>query len=324
MLWWKPYYANSAMAARGLRDLAVVWPALAGDSTAARTWRQRADTLARQVEHSVRANVRHDLKPPYIGPLPGVTLTFRESLAKEVPSEQQWPHRAYAELLQADVLPDDLAHLVINCMRGHGATSIGVVANVAPVTPDGRDMLGFISYGYAQQLLRLERIDEYLLFLYAHRHHAHTPGSWTAGEVSDINGGMPLFCMPAQLTIPLLLRWMLVFEDSDGGTLYLGRAIPRAWMRSRKPIGIHAAPTRWGRTGFELCASENGTIEAVVNLPDREMPPSVWLSLRIAEGKALASVQLNGATVEQANLRGEAVKLQGMAGQRVHVVARVA
>ncbi|NEL42558.1 MAG: Tat pathway signal protein, partial [Xanthomonas perforans] len=86
-------------------------------------------------------------------------------------------------------------------------------------------LLGFISYGYAQQLLRLDRIEEYLLFVYAHRYQVHTRGSWTAGEVSGITGGMPLFCIPAQMTIPLLLRWMLVSDDSAGEQLFLARAL---------------------------------------------------------------------------------------------------
>jgi len=325
MLWWKPYYANSAMAARGLRDIAQAWPQMANDGgTQAQRWRQCSDMLAQQMEYTLRANVRHDLKPPYVGPLPGTTLTFRQSLAKEKPSEQQWPHRAYSELLQADVLADDLANLVIDCMRGHGATSIGIVANVAPVTPDSRDILGFISYGYAQQLLRLDRIDEYLLFLYAHRYHAHTPGSWTAGEVADISGGMPLFCMPAQLTIPLLLRWMLVFEDSAGETLYLGRAIPRAWLGSAQPIGIADAPTRWGRTGFQLRTTRQGVIEGSVTLPDRDAPAATWLSLRVPANKALIAVQVDGVTVDAADVRGEMLRLHGSAGQRIDVLAHFA
>lgn len=324
-LWWKPYYANSAMAARGLHDLANVWPILvAGGTKDAHEWKRRADSLREQTVRTLRANIRHDLKPPYVGPLPGVKLTFRESLGKENPSEQQWPHRAYAELLQADVLPDDLAHLVIDCMRGHGATSIGVVANIGPVSKDGRDILGFISYGYAQQLLRLGRIDEYLLFLYAHRHHAHTPGSWTAGEVSDISGGMPLFCMPAQMTIPLLLRWAMVFDDSAGETLYLGRAIPRAWMASGKPVGIERAPTRWGKVSFHLQTTNNNGIEGELTLPDRSSPKDTWLSLRVPVGKRLAEVHLGGVIVSVADRRDDAVRVQGRLGQRIGVAARFA
>jgi hypothetical protein len=316
-LWWKPYYANSAMAARGLYDLAEVWPSIVpGDAARVREWRRRADMLRKQTVRTLRANVRHDLKPPYVGPLPGVKLTFRESLARETPSEQQWPHRAYAELLQADILPDDLANLVIDCMRGHGATSIGVVANIGPVSKDSRDILGFISYGYAQQLLRLGRIDEYLLFLYAHRHHAHTPGSWTAGEVSDISGGMPLFCMPAQMTIPLLLRWVFVFDDSDGDTLYLARAVPQAWLATGEPVALDSAPTRWGRCAVSLHQQGN-RLFASVTLPAATSPKDIWLTLRGVRGAVL----IDGQSAAPADCAKDAVRLRGAPGQTLRIEA---
>ena len=306
-LWWKPYYANTALAARGLRDLTAAWTRIdANGQSLANRWRERSQVLVDQLVRTLRANIRHDLHPPYLGPLPGVKLTFRQSLLQEKPSEQQWPHRAYAELLQADVLPADLAHLVIDCMRGHGATSLGVVANVAPPSPEGRDILGFISYGYAQQLLRLDRIDEYLLFLYAHRYHAHTPGSWTAGEVSDLSGGMPLFCMPAQLTMPLLLRWMVVFEDSDGEVLHLARAVPRRWMGGGKAIEIRGAPTRWGRVDVRLQPDGGRGVTGDVTLPERA-PEVVWLSLRAPEGRRLGEVRVNGDEVKER--REETVRL---------------
>jgi hypothetical protein len=186
MTWWQPYFANSAMAARGFRDLAHVWPAIAADGEKeAREWLERNEILREAVVRSVRQNIRKDMSPPYIAPLPGVQTPFREAMATEKRgTTQQWAHRPYCELLQADVLPEDLAHLVIDCMRAYGATTLGVVANVEPAHADGRDILGFISYGYAQTLLRLDRIEEYLLFLYSHRYHDHTRGSWTAGEVA--------------------------------------------------------------------------------------------------------------------------------------------
>lgn len=325
-LWWKPYYANSALAARGLADISPVWPRIGGaDANAiARRWHARAQRLIARTERALRANVRHDLKPPYIGPLPGAKLTFRQSLLKESPSEQQWPHRVYAELLQADVLPDDLANLVIDCVRGHGGTSLGVVANIAPPSKDARDLLGFISYGYAQQLLRLDRIEEYLLFLYAHRYHVHTRGSWTAGEVSGITGGMPLFCMPAQLTIPLLLRWMLVFEDSAGEQLFLARALPREWLGSGETIGISAAPTRWGKVGFQLRANAQvQRIEGQVDLPSGA-PDSIWLSLRLPAGKRLLGATVDGKEAAIAGRNSDALRIAGRAGTRVAVQATYA
>ncbi|MFL8143368.1 Tat pathway signal protein [Xanthomonas vasicola] len=312
-LWWKPYYANSALTIRGWEDIAQVWSTLGGDAGQATQWQRRAKQLRARLEASLRANVRRDLSPPYVGPLPGTKLTFRQSLLQEKPSEQQWPHRAYAELLQADVLPDDLANLVIDCVRGHGGTSIGVVANIAPPEPGSRDLLGFISYGYAQQLLRLDRIEEYLLFVYAHRYQVHTRGSWTAGEVSGITGGMPLFCIPAQMTIPLLLRWMLVSDDSLGEQLFLARAVPRAWLGSGAPVGITAAPTRWGTVTLMLRNDAAARcISADVQLPERATKRT-WLTLRAPAGTRLQRVLVDGKPVRPQGPHADRVALPGTA-----------
>ncbi|HYL83754.1 MAG TPA: Tat pathway signal protein [Candidatus Angelobacter sp.] len=314
MTWWLPYFANSAFAARGLKDMARVWgeicgpKAAIGSQHAAKEWLDRSKTLEAAVASSMRKDVRHDMTPPYIGPFPGTTLTFRDSLAKERPSPQQWPHRPYAELLQADVLPADLANLVIDCMRAYGATTLGVVANVGRAHPGYREILGFISYGYAQMLLRLDRVEEFLLFLYAHHYHDHTRGSWTAGEVSDINGGTALFCIPAQQTIPLLVRWMLALEDSDADILYLARGVPRAWLTSGKPIRIENAPTRWGRVSLELHAeSASKTISGTVRLAVAGKPEQIQLKLRLPQHNRLSRVTVNGRPAKLGGLRNDAV-----------------
>lgn len=295
-VWWRAYFANSGFAVRGWRDIASVWAGVdPASAVRAKTWTQHADTLQSTLVDSIRANIRHDMTPPYIGPLPGTTLTFWESLAKEDPSPQKWPHRAYTELLHADVLPDDLATTVVDCMRAYGATTLGVVANVTAPRTSGRDILGFISYGYAQELLRLDRIEEYLLFLYSHRYHAHTPGSWTAAEVAGITGSLPFFCVPAQLTVPLLVRWMLAFEESDSERLHLGRALPRDWLLSGKKIGIDHAPTRWGSVSFSLQADPaRQRIDGHVELDGSRRPEQVLLRFRLPAGHKLTAVRVGG------------------------------
>lgn len=305
-IWWKPYFANSAFAARGLRDIAKVWAGL-GWGLHVDDWSQRSRSLTKSVVASVRNNVRRDLNPPYIGPLPGATLTFRESLEKEHPSQQQWPHRAYAELLQADVLPADLANTVIDCMRAYGATTLGIVANVERAHPGGRDILGFISYGYAQMLLRLDRVEEYLLFLYAHRYHDHSRGSWTAGEVTGITGSGALFCIPAQQTIPLLVRWMLVLEDSDEDRLYFGKGLPRDWVTSGKEIRIEQAPTRWGRVSFTMAARTGNRVLATLELPDKSGPKEVQVKFRLPKKYALKTVTVNGKPAQLSGLHKDSV-----------------
>jgi len=296
MTWWKPYFANSAMAARGLKDIAGAWKRMnKGQSNEIEDeWMRHSEMLSQAVTASVQKNIRHDMKPPYVGPLPGTTLTFWESLEKEHPSPQQWAHRAYAELLHADVLPPELANVVIDCMRAYGAMTLGVVANVERPHASGRDMLGFISYGYALMLLRLDRIEEYLLFLYSHRFHDHTRGSWTAGEVSGITGGTALFCIPAQLTIPALVRWMLVLEDSDENRLYLAKGLPRDWVASGKEIRIDQAPTRWGRVDFRMQKKNAKRIVATVDFPGENRPKELHVKFRLPVQNTLAGITVNG------------------------------
>ena len=71
------------------------------------------------------------------------------------------------------MLPPELANLVIDCMRAYGPPPSVSSPTSSALNPNGRDILGFISYGYAQALLRLDRIEEYILFLYSHRFHDH-------------------------------------------------------------------------------------------------------------------------------------------------------
>jgi hypothetical protein len=193
------------------------------------------------------------------------------------------------------MLPSRLANLVIDCMRAYGATTLGIVANVEPPHPEGRDILGFISYGYAQMLLRLDRIEEYLLFLYAHRYHDHTRGSWTAGEVSGIDGDTALFCIPAQQTIPLLVRWMLVLEDSDAEKLYFAKGLPRDWVASGKEFRIEQAPTRWGRVNFKMASNPDAkNVIATVELARPGAPEELHVKFRLPIENALRTVTVNG------------------------------
>ena len=300
-LYWQPYYANSGFAARGFKDIARAWTELAHIASSpimeklAQSWLRRSQTLQQRTVESVEKNFQNDKTPPYIGLFPGTTVTFRESLEKERPSPQQWPHRPYAELLQADVLPPRLANQVIDCMRAYGATTLGVVANVWRFQEDGREILGFISYGYAQMLLRLDRIEEFLLFLYSHRYHAHTRGSWTAGEVTGITGDSGTYCVPAQQTIPLLVRWMLVLEDSDDNILYLAKGVPREWVSSGKEIRIEQAPTRWGKVSFTLAAKpETKSIVGHAELMGSRVPKEVHFKLRLPQQTSFRSLTVNG------------------------------
>ncbi|KAF2425808.1 hypothetical protein EJ08DRAFT_384261 [Tothia fuscella] len=317
-LYWQPYFSNSAMAARGLRDISTIEPVFREHIS---NWKNRAAQLTNRTIDAITTSIHRTKTPQYVPVLPGSNLTFRESMAKEKPSPQAWSHRLYTELLHSAILPPSLTNLVINTMRSYGATSAGVVANVVPPSKAGRDILGFISYGYAYSLLLSDRIDEFILFLYTHRYHVHTRGAWNAGEVVDIVGGNSLFCIPAQLTIPSILRWALVLEHPDEEILYLGRGIPRAWLASGREIGINQAPTRWGRVDF-VVKYENGSTTAAADggggssssssspriraqvrfAKEAPVPKEVHVKFRLPGGRNLTSVRVNG---REAELKGE-------------------
>ena len=273
----------------------------------------------------MRKDVRADMNPPYIGVYAGAKLPFWESFEKEHPSPDRWAHRPYAELLQADVLPADLANLTLDCMRAYGGTTIGILAGIGPRRPTGRGILGFISYGHALMLLRLDRVEEFLLFLYAHRYHNHTRGSWVSGEVSGITGGTALFCIPAQQTIPLLVRWMLVLEDSDEDRLYFGKGLPRDWVASGKPISIRQAPTRWGRVNFQMQAQpEKKVVVAKVELARAGSPGEVQVKFRTPTNQPLKSATVNGKPAEFSGLHKDSVIVNTGGEKSFEVIALTA
>ena len=290
-IWWKPYYANSAFAARGLRDLSRVWGGIS--ASLARDWMKHSDTLLDTTLKSIDKWTLNDKTPPYVPLLPGSKLTFKEAMRTERPSEQQWPHRPYAELLMAGVLPPAVANKVVDTMRAYGATTMGVLANVGG--GGNRAILGFIAYGFAEALIRLDRIEEYLLFCYGHRYHDHSPGSWTAGEVAGLGPGKPTFCIPAQQTIPCVVRWMLALEDHDEDRLYLAKGVPRAWVASGKPIRIDQAPTRWGRANLNLQNKpESKSVVATVELARAGAPQELHVKLRMPLANAVKTATVNG------------------------------
>jgi hypothetical protein len=329
-VWWKPYYANSAFSARGLKDFALTWAEIGrlnpglGMEAQAQGWLERSKVLQQATVSSIEKNVWKDKNPPYVPPMPGVKLMFLDAMAKERPCEQQWPHRLYAELVHADILPEKLANMVCDTMRAYGATTLGVVANVWMANPESRSILGFISYGYALELLRLDRIEEYLLFLYAHRYHGHTRGGWIAGEVCDITGDNALFCIPAQQTIPIMVRWMLVLEDSDQDRLYFAKGVPRDWVASGKPIKISQAPTRWGRVDFEMIMkSKSKSVVAKVDLAPTGAPQEIWVKLRVPLRTPVKKVTVNGRPAVLGGLHNDTVIIPTGGEKHFEIIAKL-
>uniref|UniRef100_L2FKN6 Secreted protein n=1 Tax=Colletotrichum fructicola (strain Nara gc5) TaxID=1213859 RepID=L2FKN6_COLFN len=286
----KPYWNNAAFAARGLRDLSKI----EAFAEQAKDWNERADKLVNQTAVTLDRFVQRNFTPPYVPVLPNETTHVLEDLAeKGDASSQWWPHRVYSELLQASVLSSNQTDMVIDSMRAYGITSLGVVANVTPLKSDTRDILGFISYGYALSLLLQDRIDEFVLFLYTHRYH------------------------PSEFTIPILLRAALLLDHPDDDALLVGRGVPRKWLSEGK-VAVQRAPTKWGLVDLDMQLDEKaGTVTTTLGF-DKAPPTEVRVKMRVPEGRQLKNVTVGGAATE---FKGEEVTLRlGSDARNVTVV----
>jgi len=117
-----------------------------------------------------------------------------------------------------------------------------------------------------------------------------------------------LFCIPAQLTIPLLVRWMLMLEDSDEDRLYFGRGLPREWVASGKEIRIEGAPTRWGRVNLSMVSPPSSNrVNATVDLARAGSPKEIHVKVRLAKNKIVQAVNVNGHAAAIAGLNKDTV-----------------
>ncbi len=109
------------------------------------------------------------------------------------------------------------------------------------------------------------------------------------------------------------LRMMLVEED--GGSLWLARATPRAWLEDGKRITVQNAPTHFGDVSYEInSALKDGRIDATVNLPSRQSPRDVLLELRHPDSAPIVGVTVDGKKWVKFDAAAGTIHLSGLAG----------
>ena len=127
----------------------------------------------------------------------------------------------------------------------------------------GNSLMSFTSHGWGYGLARADRPRDALLNLFTSSAHAQTRGTWTAPEEADISDGYAMpFAGPSQLAMPLFLKWALVWDGAEPGAsrgdddapraVWLGRAVPRAWLAAAGGVRVARVPTRFGRVGFAM------------------------------------------------------------------------
>ena len=142
--------------------------------------------------------------------------------------------------------------------------------------------------------------------------HQYTRGTWTAPETRRIDPAETSapYCVPAQLAVPLLVRWMLVFEEPNSETLWLCKATPREWLKDGKTVSATDVPTRWGKVGFEIRSHlDEGRIEVALDLPREGGPHETKLRLRVPGEKPIAAVTIDGKPWKDFDVKNETINV---------------
>jgi hypothetical protein len=291
-----PYLSNSAEAARGLYELGTLWTQLGNaerGSALLATAASLTATLHTAIGRSVLATT-----PPCLPVVAGAALPYDQAARRDSHDPQSRAYRANGELLHSGLLDADQARLVID----YRTARRDVIAGVPTMYGwNSGELGGFLAYGHAHGLLQHDRIPEFLLALRSLAAHHYTRGSWTAPESRrvDPDDMSAPYCVPAQLTVPLLLRWALAFEMPLRDELWLLRGVPRAWFADGAEIEALDLPTRWGRVGVRVHSRlSTRTLEVRTAVPAPTAPARAWLRLRLPDGHRLASAHAGDRALE--------------------------
>jgi hypothetical protein len=186
------------------------------------------------------------------------------------------------------------------------------------------DVAGFLTYGHGYGLIQYDMIREALLTMYSDMAHQYTRGSWTAPETRSIvpDQGAAPYCTPAQLVVALMTKWLLVFEDPQSDTLWLGKAIPREWLANGQTVAVREAPTRWGRIGFDIKSQiDSKQITANIKLP-ADFAATTVLRLRAPDHAILKSVTLNGRSWSNFDPEAETITIPASTSSSITVLAQ--
>ncbi len=109
------------------------------------------------------------------------------------------------------------------------------------------------------------------------------------------------------------LRYLFVYAPAD--TLYIGKAIPRAWFAGLKPFGIGDVSTRFGRVKVTYHPlNRAGELRANLRLRQRKAPARSVVRFRHPEKKQIRSVRINGKRHAAFNPRSGDVDITGLKG----------
>lgn len=282
-----------------------------GDSHAAHVLdvagKMKSDVEREFARASVRSPVVQLADGTWINYLPSDAMTPRRQLDVWYPTD-------------VDVGPLHLARLAAINPRGRLATAM---------LNDHEDNLFLNQWGAANEpvynpqgtaYLRRDEPEAAIRTFYstmacAFSHHQFTPleHRWAWGQYT-----MPPSTDGAWFE---LYRNLLLNELAGDDTLFIGQAIPRAWLENGKHIHIRRAPTFFGPVNIEFEShSDQGNIGATVKFLSDRRPKTLLVRFRHPEKKPLKSVTVNGEEWNNFDPKEEWVRIKMSKGDRFTIV----
>lgn len=173
-------------------------------------------------------------------------------------------YRYYPEMLGAMYLEPKQAEAVIKLREVAGGEYAGMSRFLQriddwPVLP------------YARYLLEAEKIEKYLLLLYAHTCHHGNPELMCYYEQITPTRVIADDCIPSLLTTPIMTGWMFAYETMNERKLSLLRGIPKAWFDK----GFSAKGLGWTGGTLDVEVKDN-TVKVNFSAPTEHNAEIVW------------------------------------------------
>ncbi len=295
----QPYFSNSTEAARGFRDLGRVWIQIGKKTRSAElvNWGEdllrESDQLQTDIQTAISRSLLHDGAETILPSIAGVKEPFHVVVPRDPTDPQFRSYRAYIEMMYSGLLTKQEVEEIVAYRRTHHDIILGVPTSYGFKTGD---IAGFLAYGHGYGLIQYDMSREALLLLYSLMAHQYTRGTWTAPETRPVFNDTPAapYCTPAQLVVPLMAKWILVFEDPQSDTLWFGKSMPERWLEDGQKVSVSNAPTRFGRVSFSTVSHlAQNRIEIKLETP-AGYSAITKVRLRAPGERKIRSVAVNG------------------------------
>jgi hypothetical protein len=195
-------------------------------------------------------------------------------MSEDIDSKQEYSentyanYRYYVEMLSTRLLELKEEEAIVKMREGLGGELLGMTRFL-----DRLD--DWPVFNYARYLLETDRIDKYLLILYAHALYSGCPRHMIYFEQFTADGTVVCpDCVPALLNVPLLTAWMFAHVSTVDGTLHLLHGVPQRW---------YAAPEFYARDIVTPCGA--------VSVSVKNAPTQISLEIALSESARAAEMK---------------------------------